>query len=295
LNQLARTVGFILDHPMGRRHPMRCLGRFAAWQMRSRLSQGPHRVDFVGRTHFLARQGEVGVSGNIYVGLHEFADMAFVAHALRPGDLFLDVGANAGSYTVLAAGWSGADVIAIEPAPDAFARLEANVSSNGLSGRVELHRVAVGASDGTATFTAGNDSTNHVVRDGSSPSGSTIEVPMRTLDTILAGRTPRIIKLDVEGFEREALQGAAATLMRPQLDGLLVEILAGPSRDDRGPSAFQILRDAGFTPYRYDPWQRRLAAADESSPGNVLFLRNPALLAARTSEAPALPVFGEGI
>jgi hypothetical protein len=42
------------------------------------------------------------MSGNIYAGLHEFGDMAFVLHFLRAGDLFADVGANIGSYTVLA-------------------------------------------------------------------------------------------------------------------------------------------------------------------------------------------------
>jgi hypothetical protein len=50
-----------------------------------------------------ATSGMTGATGNLYVGLHEFEEMAFLLHFLRPGDLFADVGANVGSYTILAA------------------------------------------------------------------------------------------------------------------------------------------------------------------------------------------------
>ena len=43
-----------------------------------------------------------GVTGNVYCGLHDFAEMSFMLHLLRAGDLFADIGANVGSYTVLA-------------------------------------------------------------------------------------------------------------------------------------------------------------------------------------------------
>lgn len=283
-------MSFILDHPIGRRRPMRCLGRFAGWQVRSRLSNGPHRVGYVGRTHFLARHGEAGVSGNIYVGLHEFADMAFVAHLLRPGDLFVDVGANAGSYTLLAAGWSGARVLAIEPAPDAFGRLEANVASNALAGSVELHRVAIGCSDGTVTFTTDSDATNHIAVDRSS-TAATIEVPLCRLDTLVGGRPAHMLKIDVEGFERDVLEGARSTLACPDLLALLVEI----STNDRGydRSSIALLESTGFTPCRYDPWRRVLTADPGPLPGNVLFVRDVAAVETRLRAARSSPVLGE--
>lgn len=52
-----------------------------------------------------------GATGNIYVGLHEFEDMAFLLHVLRRTDLFVDVGANIGSYTILAGGAAGAKLL----------------------------------------------------------------------------------------------------------------------------------------------------------------------------------------
>ena len=63
------------------------------------------------------------MTGNIYCGLVEFADMAFVLHVLRAGDLFVDIGANAGAYTLLASSVAGAKTTCFEPAPATYARL----------------------------------------------------------------------------------------------------------------------------------------------------------------------------
>ena len=119
--------------------------RFATWQVKSRLWRGPHIVPFVDDARLAVTVGMTGATGNIYCGLHEFADMAFVLHALRPGDLFVDAYANAGTYTVLAAKCAGADVVAFEPSPVAFDVLKRNVELNDISGRAELHQCALGA------------------------------------------------------------------------------------------------------------------------------------------------------
>lgn len=295
LAQLSRTIGFILDHPIGRRHPVRCLGRLAGWQVRSRLSGGPHRIDYVGRTHLLARRGETGISGNIYVGLHEFADMAFVAHVLCSDDTFLDIGANAGSYTILAAGWCGARVIAVEPVPETFTRLEANVVSNGLDARVELYQCALGASGGHVTFTCDADTTNHVVERKIVDDARTIEVPLRTIDDLLAGRSATVVKLDVEGYERQVLEGARSTLKHREVQALLVEIFSDRTLNSEGVSTLDVLRSAGFTSCRYDPWQRTLTSEPQPQSGNVLFVRDLEWAEERLRAATPLSILGEAV
>ena len=52
----------------------------------------------------------IGATGNLFCGLHEIEDMGFVLHFLRSDDIFLDVGVNVGTYTVLAAGVAGSSV-----------------------------------------------------------------------------------------------------------------------------------------------------------------------------------------
>ena len=66
---------------------------------------------------FICRRGMTGATGNIYCGLDEFADIAFLMHLLRPGDLFVDIGSNIGTFTVLASAVCGSGAIAVEPDP----------------------------------------------------------------------------------------------------------------------------------------------------------------------------------
>ena len=59
-------------------------------------------VPWVGDSRFITGSGETGLTGNIYVGFHEYEEMLFLLHALQPTDTFVDVGANVGEYTILA-------------------------------------------------------------------------------------------------------------------------------------------------------------------------------------------------
>jgi hypothetical protein len=74
-------------------------------------------VPFIEDTTLIFKGGMDGRRADIAVGLFEFEEMAFVLHALREEELFVDVGANIGIYTVLAAGGG-----CILPVPGAGAR-----------------------------------------------------------------------------------------------------------------------------------------------------------------------------
>src|SRR5581483_7903411 len=145
LLRMIRILSGIARHPLNRHRPFAAIGRFVAWQLGTRLLGAPVAMPFIGSTRLLVRRGMVGATGNVYYGLQEFEDMAFVVHALRQGDVFVDVGANVGSYTVLAAGVSGARCIALEPVPSTFDSLLDNVRLNDLTARVECHNVAAGS------------------------------------------------------------------------------------------------------------------------------------------------------
>jgi FkbM family methyltransferase len=125
------------------------------------------------------------------------------ANCLHRGDLFVDVGANIGSYTIWAAEL-GADVVALEPSYDTFALLCENVALNKFN--AELIQAAAGAEAGTAKFTAGLDSINRFDDRGS----ETVRVV--TLDGILGSRIAAGVKVDVEGFELQVLRGAQCCL-----------------------------------------------------------------------------------
>lgn len=141
---ISSTMNFILRHPMNRGRPISAIARFAKWQFVSRFRR---EVDFtwIAGSKLVVSRGMTGATGNIYCGLHEYVDMAFVLHVLRPGDLFLDVGANVGSYTVLAAAVCGASAITIEPDPTTARYLARNISANNIDTRCTIAQTAVGS------------------------------------------------------------------------------------------------------------------------------------------------------
>src|SRR5215472_2949364 len=155
-----RSLNFIARHPLNLRGPWRALWRFTSWQIATRLGAASIAVPFVDDTRLLVARGMHGATGNVYCGLHEFEDMAFVLHALRPEELFVDVGANVGSYSVLAAGVVGAAALAFEPAARSYAALIDNLRLNNLESRVAARRAGVGAEAGQLRFTTGLDTVN---------------------------------------------------------------------------------------------------------------------------------------
>lgn len=289
-------VRFVNGHPLTRDRPIAALGRVARWQLRSRLSSGPFVHEWVGGARFLVDRGDTGLTGNLYVGLHEFEDMAFLLHALEANDLFIDVGANLGSYTLLAGVVARARTLAFEPAPAAFARLQENVDLNSLGPTTRCLNLAVGAREGIIGFTTARGPMNRVARPDDDP--ATIkDVAQTTLDTALMGETPSIIKIDVEGGEREVLAGASATLKAPTLRAVIVEV-ATPTGGGTGNhlDICHTMAARGFETCTYDPFSRRLAPARSTgSSQNVLFVRGRSDLEQRLRRARAFSVLGRSI
>src|SRR6266567_1067236 len=114
---MMQIIRFVASHPLTQTSKVRALFRVLHWQIWSRFKK---QIVFpwIGGTKLVVERGMTGATGNIYVGLHEFIDMIFLLHFLRPGDLFLDIGANVGSYTILASGVCKARTAAFEPDPD---------------------------------------------------------------------------------------------------------------------------------------------------------------------------------
>ena len=169
---IAPLLSFVWNHPLNAGSRFAALGRVARWQVASRLMSGPIALPFVEGTSLLASSGMTGATGNWYCGLDEVRDMAFALHLLRPGDHFLDVGANVGSYTVLAAGAVGARVTCVEPSPATFINLKRNIDLNRLNAEVYAWLGGLSDSQGKLKFTEGLDTVNHVLAEESRPAPS---------------------------------------------------------------------------------------------------------------------------
>lgn len=292
---IRNTVRYLWTHPLTAGHRLRAFVDFARWQVGSRLLPGPAVVPFVADTQLVVERGMTAATGNLYAGLHEPESMGFVLHFLRPGDLFVDVGANVGTYTVLASGAAGARAVAFEPIPLTFSRLKRNLAVNELNALVDARREGVGAAAGRLLFSTDRDTNNHAITPGEPGSESALEVPVTTLDDALTGLAPTLLKIDVEGMEVDVLRGATAVLASPSLRAISMELT--PFRGyDLGEVVGGLVAQ-GWTRVGYDPLTRRMweLAADASFKGNLLFVRDVREAGERLSSAPRYRIRGKNL
>lgn len=280
---LVKLLAFITTHPLNRSARLQAVTRFARWQIANRLLPGPAALPFVAGTRLLTERGMTGATGNWYCGLHEVDEMGFVLHMLRPNDLFMDVGANVGSYTVLAAGAVGASVIAVEPLPSTFAKLRANIAYNSLTERVDPQCCGLSSSAGELVFTSGLDTMNRIALPGETL--STLAVPVLTMDELCAGRAPHLLKIDVEGHEAAVLEGGRKTLAAPGVEAVLMETNeSGAKFGVSDESLIATMNGHGFTACAYDAITRKITPASKGAQ-NTIFVRDLARAQARCESA----------
>ena len=208
-----------------------------------------------------------GVTGELYTGLLEFEDSLFTLHLLRPGELFADVGANAGTYSLLASKIAHCHVIAFEPAASAAEMLRTNLALNGVTDQVEVVEKGVSDKASVLRFTTNKDALNQVTI---SEGPGTTAIQVDTLDALLGDREPSFIKIDVEGHEKQVIDGAQRVFASPKL--LAIQIETGEKAIEN--EVLGLMTAQGYQPCVYEPLSRQLTVTKALSPHNTLFVRN---------------------
>jgi FkbM family methyltransferase len=289
---LLKTLAFVANHPLNRGRKVRALADYFKWQIGSRLVPGQVIYNWINGSRIIVRRGETGVTGNLYCSLHDFGDMAYLLHVLSPDDLFVDIGANVGSYTILACAAKGAKGICFEPVPSTFERLMDNLRINNLSERVEAKNIGLSDREGELSFTSAEDTTNHIVARGETAS-NVVRVRVLPLDAVLSDGTPSLLKIDVEGFETPVLEGARRTLGKRGLHSVIMELNGSGRRYGFEDSQIiDYMSSFGFSTFRYEPFSRELIGVSrhDCSSGNTLFVRDAHEIQTRLSQAPQVLV-----
>jgi FkbM family methyltransferase len=187
-----------------------------------------------------------------YFGVWEPDVSAEIQSILRSGDLFVDVGANVGFFTLLAAHIVGENgsVIAIEASPRTSEKLQENIALNALS---NVRVVNVAASDAVGRleiFDGPSNNTGLTTTLASRGLASSGSVPALPLDQILTTQElsrVRFIKIDIEGGERALLVNIIKNMDRyPKELCILVEASVQESSEEWS-SIFQSMHKHGFT------------------------------------------------
>lgn len=245
--------------------------------------------------------------GLYFRGVYEPQTTRLVADLLRPGDVFLDVGANVGYYACLAAA-RGATAHAFEPNPALTALLRRTRDLNAFGARLVVNEVAVDAADGLAELhlspQALNTGLSSLLPLPHLRAGATAPVPTVTLDGYCARRgiaRIRLVKIDVEGAEARVLAGAGRVLATLRPDAVICEV-GGFADGSRPDDVLRTLAAAGYAPHELTaaglrPWRGDGDAWRHGEQRNLCFLRAPLAdtappLVAPTGVALATPAAG---
>jgi FkbM family methyltransferase len=211
---------------------------------RSRLRRHPRVQRAVVRVLSLHRNAEA----------YEHSFRSAMLACIRPGDCVWDVGANVGFYSELfamAVGRAG-KVISFEPSPACIRVLEERLRERAMGVSWEVVPVALSDDDGEAWLSVASGDTapdNHLA---SEHEPAVVRVRTERGDAVVAAghAAPEVIKIDVEGFEGEVLDGMGLVLDRPSLRAVCVEVHFGALNARGKPSEpariVRLLQDHAF-------------------------------------------------
>lgn len=273
LSQFANSLKSIL----GNAHINRGAGvaRHLHWQYLKAFDCFPLELD-LSRSRIIAAHKRCGVSALIYSQrLYNYNNMKLLQILLKDGGSFFDIGANIGSYALIASEQEKAKVYAFEPHPDTFRQLRNNVELNRRI-NVDLFNIALGQIEGQIFLTnEPGSATNHIEpHEGE----RTVAVPCSRVDAVCAqhGLHPQYVKIDVEGFEYDVLAGFGGFINA--IDLLMIEINGLSDQRSRGQRQIHalLISNCMTGPWQCDFDRKTLRRNDESGMEDSLYLSDRA-------------------
>lgn len=247
---MVKRINAFRVHPLTKKNILGALFRYISFNSIQRISPKPRIYKWIHNLRFYAQKGDAGIVANIYFKLFDYEDSMFLMDHLKSNDLFIDVGANVGHFSLLAAGVCDANVMAFEPISSTFIKLKKNINLNELHTKVNLFNIGLGDENLILKFTNNRDVMNAVALEHEL---DVVNVQVRTLDEMLAGKKPTFLKIDVEGFEFSVLKGAINTLKSDSLKYIIIELNSSSLKYGySSKEIFDFLTLFNFIPIGYD-------------------------------------------
>jgi FkbM family methyltransferase len=216
------------------------------------LRRGVGTLDYRGASLRVRTTGEEVVHLRLRPVTKEPWTVEWIEQQLRPDDVLYDIGANVGSYSLIAASVAKgrARVVAFEPGFANYASLCENIVLNGFGEAITPVPIALAERRRLASFTYRDISPGAATHDMDVEATGAYRQPVLAFDLDgLIGEfdlpAPTLVKLDVDGAEALVLAGARATLRRPELRGVLVEVENAVTDDvlrELGEAGFDLVR-----------------------------------------------------
>jgi FkbM family methyltransferase len=225
--------------------------------IQGKLDYRPHK--FLERARFGA--SFAGTTADViqryiyYFGCWEPQIEAVIARCLQPGDTFIDVGANIGYFTLLAAKLVGPTgrVVAFEASATIYDRLNENIRRNNMENVVRAVHAAVADREGVLTLHSGPEDNSGMASLMRSEGGVAEQVSSKPLGDLLSSEemaAARLVKIDVEGAEEMVVLGMEPILSRLTNSDFLIEVNPALASSQQ---ILDIFANAGWEPYEILP------------------------------------------
>jgi FkbM family methyltransferase len=284
IRKIKEIYKILKKHPVTSGNEILGLYHYISFNLRNRVSN-EIVYNWIEGIKFIAQKGDAGIVANIYFGLYEFEESIFLLHFVEKEDVFLDVGANVGHYSLLMSGLKKCRSIAIEPVPKTYCKLKKQVDLNNLNALIEIKNIGVSNEVSELFFSTDKGTMDRIVDENYK---NAVSVHVETIDSIVKNNIPIAIKIDVEGYEKYVLDGASETLRNEHLKIVILELNQSGKKygfDDH--EIYLKIKDFGFEPYLYDLENRKLIKQESYNKNqfNTIFVRDPDFVTSRLANS----------
>lgn len=246
----------IYVHPLNKEKRLRAYFRFFKFQIFSRLTKKSFVFNWIDDSQLIINIGDHGFTGNYYYGIEDYKNILFMLKSLPDDTVFVDVGANLGSYSIAASKVRGLKTYSFEPVKNTFNKLRSNIEFNDIKTIIKLFNCALGSSAGVIKFLNNQDSMNRIY-DEKSDSGKEIElVKIEKLDNLLSINENYFLKIDTEGNELNVLKGSNILLERNCIKGMIIE------NNQDSDLIHQLLSSQGFYALDFNPFKNEITVLE---------------------------------
>ena len=213
-----------------------------------------------------------------FLGCYEDAELKVLSNHLKPDSVFIDIGANFGLYSLIASQYISekGTIFSFEPFPENYKSLCTNLSLNNLQ-RITAENTAVGSETGTLKLYYNSQEKNlGMVSSNQTQNSDFMTVNKTCLDDYLKSKSLEkitFIKIDVEGFEYEVLQGMKQTLQQYN-PIILIEVLDSKSENEVSNKPHELLCEMGYKRFFIDDNGNLLSYSQNQERKNYLYKRN---------------------
>ena len=262
------------EHPLVN-NPLLGIIRYSLLNIFLRFKKKPIIWNWVNNIKYYLMIGDSSLIGNCYFFINDYEETTFIINYLDKDETFIDIGSNHGHYTLISSCIVGCKTISVEPVKCTFDRLKMNLNLNKVK-NVVLRRVGISNRNGELMITKNLGEINRVIQNKTDKFVEIVKVI--TIDELLSKETNvSMIKIDVEGYEKQVLSGGKKSLQNNKLNVIQIEL--NNSNNFYGYDEIEtisILEDSGFKPYQYDPSSKKLLKLNKKNTNkrNTLFIRD---------------------